>query len=180
MSEKPAAEKSGAPAEGEAPKKKAPVKLFAIVGVLMVAQAGAIIGVMKATGPKAAEAKPVELDTAHKEDTEATVEIQLVDDRFQNMQSGATWIWDTEIVLQVKARNQAAVEEALEKRGAEIREGIAMIFRRAQHSQLREPGLETINRQVLTFVSGIVGKDGENEPRVKRVLIPKCKGFRAD
>lgn len=172
--------KDAAPADGAAPKKKSPIKLIAIVAVLMVVQAVAIIGVMGATGPKAAAAKEVKLDDHPKEDTEAAVELALVDDRFQNLQTGRVWIWDTEIVVQVKAKHQKAVEEMLEKRAAEIREGIATIFRKAQHSQLREPGLESLNHQVHAFVNQVVGKDAENEERVKRVLIPKCKGYPAE
>jgi flagellar basal body-associated protein FliL len=174
--DKPAAE----PAADAKTKKKSPVKLFAIVGVLMAAQAGAIVMIMGATSPKVAVAKDVKLDDAHKHDDEATVEISLVDDRFQNMQTGRVWIWDTEIALQVKDKHQKAVEAMLEKRGAEIREGIATIFRKAQHSQLREPGLESLNHVVLNYLNSLAGKDAENEERIKRVLIPKCKGYPAE
>lgn len=178
--EQPASKPEGGGGATEAPKKKSPIKLFAIVGVLMVVQAGAIIGIMGATGPKAAVAKDVKLDTEHHEDEEATVEITLIDDRFQNMQTGRVWIWDTEIVLQVKTKHQKAVEEMLQKRAAEVREGVATIIRKAQHSQLREPGLESLNHIILSFVNRVAGKDAENEERIRRVIIPKCKGYPAE
>ena len=68
----------------------------------------------------------------------------------------------------------------LENKAAEIKEGVAMIFRRAQHSQLKEPGLETINRQISAYVNQAIGKDAEGHERVVRVVIPKCRGFPGD
>ena len=90
------------------------------------------------------------------------------------------WVWDTEIVLKVRSKNEEHVTKQLEERAAEIKEGISQIFRRAQHSQLKEPGLETINRQVSTFVQQVLGKDADGKERLERIVIPKCKGFPAD
>jgi len=173
--EAPAAE--AAPA---APKKKGP-KVAVIVAALMAVEAGAVFMVAKMTSPKAAEAA-VEVQTeGHGEESHAeTVELPLIEDRFQNMQTGQVWIWDTEIVLKVKSKNEEAVSKVLEAKAAEIKEGLAAIFRRAQLGQLKEPGLESINRQLSAFVNQMIGKDAEGHERVERVLIPKCRGFAAN
>lgn len=162
-----------------APKKKGP-KGAIIVAALMAVEAGAVFMVAKMTGPKPVEAAvEVQKGDGH-DDHAATVEIPLAEERFQNMQTGQVWVWDTEIALKVPARNEEAVSKVLESRGSEIKEGLAAIFRRAQHSQLKEPGLETINRQLTAFVNQMVGKDAEGHERVERVLIPKCRGFPAN
>ncbi len=168
--------------EGEAAPKKGglPIKLLGIVGAIMVVQAVGVYMLAKSTGPQAASAAEAHLPHADQTDHEETIEIQLVEDRFQNMQTGRAWIWDVSIVLKVRAKNEEAVNKVLEGRAAEITEGISMIFRRAQHTHLREAGLETLNRQLLTFLDGVFGKDADNKSRIERVVIPKCKGFPAE
>src|SRR5206468_1982804 len=109
------------------------------------------------------------------------VEIELVDDKFQNMQTGHVWVWDITIALKVKHRNEKYITEQLEKRSAEISEGIAQIIRRAQHSQLLEPELTTLNRQVAAYLDTIIKPaDITGASRVERFMIPKCKGLQID
>jgi len=108
-------------------------------------------------------------------------EIDLVDDKFQNMQTGHVWVWDIAVVLKAKHKNAAAIETQLSKRNAEIKEGISQIIRRAQHSQLREPDLTTINRQIAAYLDTVIKPDeATGTSRVERVLIPKCKGLQID
>jgi flagellar basal body-associated protein FliL len=170
--------------EGDAPaapaKKGLPIKMIAVVGALMVAEAAGVFLFVGATSkqPQAAEAKP--LEGHEKEDLEATVEIPLIDEKFQNMQTGRVWVWDTAIVLKVRARNQEYVTKELERRKAEVQEGLAMIFRRAPHSQLKDPDFQTMNRQITAYVNQMLGKDPEGRDRLEKLVIPKCKGFPTD
>jgi flagellar basal body-associated protein FliL len=184
MSDKHDKPEKPAPAEGDAgadaPAKKSPVKTIGIVAGLMIAEAAAVYFVMSSTGPKPAEATDVHLEGADGHDTEASVELPLMEEKFQNLQTGRVWLWDVEIYLKVKAKHEEFVTAQLESRQAEIKEEISMIFRRAQHSNLKEPGLETIKRQVSAYISHALGKDAEGHERFERVVIPKCKGFPAD
>src|SRR5690606_21758105 len=119
--------------EQTSPKKKGSIKDIGIVAGLMVAEAAAVyisVG-MSGSGTQAAAA---EIHGAEQAELQQLVEIGLIDDKFQNMQTGRAWIWDTQIVLKVKRKNEAFVTEELEKRAAEIQEGIAQIMRRAQHA----------------------------------------------
>lgn len=172
------------PAEGaseSAPAKKGPpTKVIAIVAVLMIVEAAGVFGIAKMTAPKAVEANVHKIEGADQTDHEATAEVPLFKDKLQNLQTGRVWIWDTELVLKVKAKNEEFVKKTLEKRAAEVQEGIATIFKRAQHSQLKEPGLETLNRQLISYMNTVLGKDGEGESRIDRILIPVCRGFPAD
>lgn len=175
MSDKKAEAKSES-GSGAAPGKK-PVAAIAVVAILMLAEGAGVYMFVGRTGPQ-----PVAAAVEGKEDAQhdATVELPLIEDKFQNMQSGRVWVWDSELVLKVRAKNQEFVSKILEDHAAEIKEGVSQIFRRAQHSQLKEPGLETVNRQVSSFISQMLGKDGDGKERLERVVIPKCKGFPAD
>lgn len=168
--------------DGDAAPKKGglPIKMLGIVGAIMVVQGIGVFMLAKSTGPQAASAAEAHLPHADQADREETIELSIVEDRFQNMQTGRAWIWDVEIVLKVRSKNEEAVSKVLEGRAAEITEGISMIFRRAQHIHLREAGLETLNRQLLAFLDGVFGKDADNKSRIERVVIPKCKGFPAE
>jgi flagellar basal body-associated protein FliL len=167
---------------GEAAPQKGglPIKMLGIVGVIMVVQAAGVYMLAKSTAPQAASAAEAHLSHADQTDHEEMIELLIVEDRFQNMQTGRVWVWDVDIVLKVRAKNEEAVTKVMEARAAEITEGVSMIFRRAHPTHLREEGLETLNRQLLAFLDGVFGKDAENKSRIERVVIPKCKGFPAE
>jgi flagellar basal body-associated protein FliL len=163
----------------QAGSKKGSAKVFAIVAGLMMAEAVAVylfLG-MSGTGAQRASA---EIHGAEQAELQQLIELDLIDDKFQNMQTGKAWIWDTQIVLKVKRKNKPFVESELEKRSAEIREGIAQIMKRAHQAHLREPELNTINRQLTAYLDKVLGPDPEGNSRLDRVLIPKCKGYQIE
>jgi len=167
------------PEGGAGASAKKPVKLIGIVATVMVLEAVGVYAVVSVLGhtPEAAEAKHIQGDHAAGEEL---IELPLVDDKFQNLSSGTTWLWDCALVIQVKKKNEEYANARLKAHGAEIKEGVSMIFRKATLNQLKEPGLETVNRQVAAFVSTIIEPDREKVARVERVLIPKARGFAMD
>lgn len=169
----------GSPA-AEAPKRKGSMKLVGIVGGAMVLEAVALFVVLGATSAKPQGANAAELKGHDVAAEEKTVEVPLLEEEFQTMQGSQIWIWDTTVVLQVKSRNEKMVSEELEQRSAEIHEAVAQMFRRASPNQLREPGMDTLNRQISAFLNKLIGKDSEGHERVEKVLIPKCRGFFAN
>lgn len=176
--EKPA---EGAPAgEAKPAKKGLPIKMIGIVGGLMAAEAGLLFFVLGATGKAPQAAHAVQLEGKEHADEEQTLEVPLVEEEFQTMQGTQIWIWDTQMVLQVKHRNEKFVSEQLARREAEVHDEIAKIFRKAQPNQLREPGLETINRQVSSYLNKLLGKDADGHERIEKLLIPRCRGFFAN
>lgn len=177
--EKPKAEGS---AEGSAPKKKGG-KMIPVIAALMVVEAAGVYFIVSTINKKPAAAQATELKEGKEHKDDEMVEIPLVEDHFQNMQTGRVWLWDASIAIRVKKKNAEKVTKKLQERAAEINEGIATIFRRATNSQLKEPGLETVNRQIQTYLDQLVGKDNENGETVNlidRVLIPRCRGFPAE
>lgn len=168
------------PAADQAPNKKSPVMMIAVVAVVMILEAVGIFAVVGMTGGGAGNASAQSLQEHGHDDSNEFVELPLVADRFQNMQTGKTWIWNAEIVLRVKRKHEAAVSEAVQAKSAEILEGISMIFSRAQLSQLKEPGRQTINRQITAFMNKTIGPDADDQARVDRVLFPKFVGFETE
>lgn len=166
------------PAEA-APAKKGglPVKLLGAVVVVMAIEGAGVFFVARMTGPQKAVADVKAVEEHHEEEF---VEVPLLEDKFQNMQSGRAYIWDTSIVLKVRGKDETLVTETLTKRAAEVKEAVALLFRRAPHAQLTEPGLETLNRQLYVLLNGFVEKDAEDKDRIIKVLVPKCRGFPAE
>jgi flagellar basal body-associated protein FliL len=163
----------------EAPKKKSPIKLIGIVGGLMLAEAAGVVFLIGAMGPKPQTAvADIQVDE-HAQSAEF-VEIPVVDERFQNMQTGRVWTWDIAVVLKIKSKNQEIIKSALEKRSAEVKEGISQIVRRAQHNHLKEPELTTLSRQLTAYLDKVFGRDAEGNSRIERVIIPKCKGLQLE
>jgi flagellar basal body-associated protein FliL len=154
-------------------------KLPIIIAALMLVEGAAVFALVKflGSGPSKAEAQLVGGEAAGEE---APLEVLLVSEKFQNMQTGRVWEWHVEIHLRLRQKNAAEVKRIQERDQATIKEGIALIFRRAQDRHLREPGLETIQRQLTTYLNEVFGADPDGIPRVERVIIPECKGFPAD
>ncbi len=173
-SDKPAAPAPAA--EAAPPKKKSPIVMIGVVGIIMIVEAVAVFFVFSAIGPKKAQADVPAVEAKHDEGEEI-VEIKVVDDKFQNLQQGKVWFWDTSVFVQVKQKNAEHVEGLLAKREAEVHEGLAQIMGRAQPAQLKEPERQTLNRQFSAFIDKVLGKDAEGHSYVERVLIPRCRGI---
>ncbi len=161
----------------EKPKGKgglSPKLLAAILAVMAVEGAGVFlfVTVMSST-PKDAAAEMV----SDADDPEALVEIMLTEEQYQNMTSNQVWIWEAEIFLKVRRKNQDFVQGQLEQRSAEIQEGITQIFRRAKLTELREPDFRTGSRQLTALVNEVFGNDADGLPRVERLVIAKLRGF---
>lgn len=174
--EAPKEQKAG---EAEAPKKKLPIKAIGIVAVLMIAEAGAVFFVLGSGKPKEAAA---EVDPAHlvDDESEKTQEVELVADRFQNLTTGRAWVWDVQIVAQVKNKNADHVSEIFEQRAAELKEGLSQIMGRARHTQLIEPEKQSLIRQISAFLDKVDGMTHDGHSMIERVFIPKCRGFPSD
>ncbi len=106
----------------------------------------------------------------------------MLHEKFTNSRQGRVWIWDTEVIVQVKKMHEAEVAGLIESKEALIRTGVSRIIASAQHAYFNEPGRETLTRQVHEFLNqpDVIGTDPEGEPKVEDVLIPSCIGFPAD
>jgi len=159
--------------------KKGGLKTMIVVAALMLVEAGGLFVLIKGMGgPTTVEAS--QLEGLEGTGAEAPIEIELVEDRFQNMQTGRVWEWRAQIYLRVRQKNVDEIARIMERDAASLKEGISMIFSRAQDRHLREPGRETLVRQLTTYLNEVFGLDADGLPRIDRVIIPELKGFPAD
>ncbi len=157
-------------------KKKPPIKVIGAVAAIMLVEAAGVYFVVGMSKPKVAAATEVDVHGAEHAAAQQLVEIDLIEDKFQNMQTGHVWMWDMRVVLKTSKKNEEFVNEEMGKRTSEIQEGIAQIIRRAQHSHLKEPDLVTVSRQIAAFADKVFGHDAQGNSRVERIMIPKCRG----
>lgn len=154
---------------------KLSIKVLAIIAAIMAVEGVGIflfVSMMSST-PKDAAAELL----TDENDPDALVEILLTGEQYQNMTSNQVWIWETEIYLKVRRKNQDFVQRTLENRSAEVQEGITQIFRRAKLTELREPDFRTGSRQLTALINEIFGNDADGLPRVDRLVIAKLRGF---
>jgi flagellar basal body-associated protein FliL len=160
-----------------------------ILGAVMLVEAVVLIGGFKFIGgaPRSAAAVELATETPAKDaegkpiaatDPKAMVEMQLVDFRAPNKQSGRTFIYDVSIFITTKTVTQDKVKDLISSRDALIKDRIRTIIAEMDPDKLgggSEPGLETLRRQVKYQLDQIIG-DG----LVDEVLVPKCIAFRTD
>ena len=166
------AENENAEAAPQEEKKKGnPLILFGVIGVLMLLEAAGVYVVTSMMSPKTAEAEVGVEEIVDEE--ELTSELLLVEDRFINISTGRVWQWQATVHVIVKNKNLERVTADMEKRAAEIKEGVAEIIASAQDRHLREPARDTVKRQLTAYVNELFGSDAEGEPRIERVVISR-------
>lgn len=161
-------------------KKGGGLKVVLVVAGLMIAEAVGVFAVVSFSGFGTGSAQAKAMEGLEQNDRDKLVEIELVDNKFPNNTTGQIWLWDTQIYLQVRKKNKEAVETELDRRRAEITAGLRLIFSRIQDRHLKEPGSETITRQLTTYIDEVFGQDPDGVNRVDRVLLTKLAGFPAD
>lgn len=178
--EKPKADaKAEEGAEAGAKKKGLPIKTIGVVAIAMVLEAVALFVLLGMGAPK--ESKAEEVHELVHDDSNELEEVEIIaDEMFQNMQTGQCWVWGISVYAQVKKKNVEYVDNVLMARTAEIREGFSQIVGRAQHSQLKEPDRQTLNRQFSALLEKVIKPDEDGKPRIERLLISKCTGYPSD
>ncbi len=152
--------------------------VLVLVGVLLLEGGTIALTIMFSGGPKVADAGQLQPDVQAA--AEKPVELPLVKDQFPNQRSGRTYLYDAEIFITVRNKDAEKTRQRIEEMTATLATEVAVIFRRAEPTQLREATLATLTRQIKAAVSERLGNDGEGEPIVRDVLIRKCIEFRAD
>lgn len=199
MSDKAEKPKETEAKDGAAPAKKKGIKalltkLPVLLGGAMVIEAILLIGVMKMLSGGPAEAEGAELATTahggggrgggHGEGEEGEVdpngqaEIVAIEMRAPNKLSGRTFLYDVSIYVSVKNANLEAVKTQLEARKALISDRVRTIIAQSDPSKLdggKEPGLETLRRQVKYQLDEMLGPG-----LIDEVLVPRCIPYRAD
>jgi flagellar basal body-associated protein FliL len=164
----------------EQPQKKMPIKAMLILLAVLLIEGLAITAVFTfAGGPAKVQADPAAVDLAA--EAKKPVELLVVSDKFANNRVGRTYLYDSEIYVVLRKKDEEATKAKIETMQAQISTDIAMIIRRAEPAHLNEPTLATLTRQIKASLDERLGKDEETgEPTVEQVLIKKWVPFRAD
>ncbi|MGA2583230.1 MAG: hypothetical protein ABSG31_08135 [Tepidisphaeraceae bacterium] len=163
-------------------------KLPVLLGGVMMLEAVVLFAGFKFIGAGAKNANAADLTLNLKSDgsdstdsstgKDQTVEIQLLDSRFENKMSGRTFLYDVNIWLSVKSDAADRVKKSIADNDALIKDRVRTIIAQSDPDKLgggAEPGLETLRRQVKFQLDEIVGDN-----MIDEVLVPRCIPFRTD
>jgi len=168
-------------AAGETPRKKLPVKLLIIIGIVMVVEGAVIGGGIMLFGPDPPKVQAQGLTEDSKAAELELVEVLLIGDKFQNTRHGSqAYLYDATIYIVVQRRHEGYIKDEIESNMARISQEITEVFARAEPAQLNEPDRLTLKRQILDKCEKRFGDDAEGEPYVRDVVISNWKRFSAD
>jgi flagellar basal body-associated protein FliL len=169
------------PAQPESKPKAGKKTMIMVIAVLAV-EAVVIVGAMKflGGGPAQVHAKDQAAAPVISED-DKIVETQVLKANMPNNKSGVTYVYDTEVYVQVKRKHVEHVDEEIEQFQNEIKSEITAIWRTAEPQYFQEPKLENLTRKVYALLNERFGIDKEtNEPIIAKCVIVMSTGFRID
>ena len=106
------------------------MKFMALTAGLLVVEGAAIVGFFSMTGPKHVEAE-VPVVVANPEETKA-IELLLLDDRLVNDRTGLAYLYEVEVYVKVRKKDEAWVKEEIEKCIAQARDAMQLTERVAE------------------------------------------------
>ena len=167
--------------DGQRKRRTSPLRLVLVLGGILVVEAVVIIGAMMILGgPPNVEAAEVPAVMTAPED-ERIVEILVIDAKLPNNKSGMTYLYDTEIYVQVKKRYSEQVAEELQQFRNEIKSEITAIWRTCDPRDFQEPKLQSLTRKVGALLTDRFGVDQQlSEPIMSKCVIVMGTGFRVD
>lgn len=165
-------EKKDAAESAPAPAKTGGRKIMLIIGGIMLLEGAGIFGAMKlvGAGPGSSHADELTLAT---QPSKRSIEIEVVRVRTPNDKEGKLILWSLEVVIRVPADQQQSVADVIKANSGTIKDRIARLIRAASPEHLREPGLETLRRQMRFELGRVL----EDESKILEVLIPDCTPY---
>lgn len=161
--------------------KKSPLKTIITLGALLLVEAVVIIGVMLMVGGPEHVAATTDVEPVTHAADDMIREIEVLDAKLANNKTGLTYIYPTEIYVQVKKKHAEQVTAELEQFHNEIKADITTIWRTAEPHHFQEPKLENLNRKVLALLNDRFGADKETQqPIIVKCVIVMGTGFRVD
>lgn len=162
--------------------KKLNLKMLLLVGGLLLGEAALIIGAMMLLGrdPDVAMADGVEMDPLRAEQ-EKLVEVLVLDGKLPNAKSGVSYLYSTEVYVQVKKKHEQMVSDKVQQFYNEIKADVTAVWRTSDPRHFQEPRLETLTRKLNAMMQQRFGVDEEDgEPVVQKCIIVMGTGFRVD
>ncbi len=166
-----------AKAAAEAPAKKGGMKFMAITAGLLVLEGAAIVGFFSMTGPKHVEAE-VPVAVANPEESKP-IELLLLDDRLVNDRTGLAYLYEVEVYVKVRKKDETWVKEEIERSRNELRAEIGGLWRTAEPHHFQEPTFETLTRRIEgTLRERFDHRSTDGKPTVDRCVLVVGTGIR--
>ncbi len=158
-------------------KKKTSIMLV----VMLLLEAVVIIGAFTLMGPPAKVSAMDGIEDIEAAEDEKLIELLVLDDRLPNNKSGVTYLFDTEIYVQVKRRYESRVNAEFDQFENEIRAEINAVWKTSEPQHFQEPLLETLTRKIYAMLSERFGADQETGDRIiSKCVIVMGTGMRID
>ncbi len=168
-------------ADEEAKRKKSFKSILMVFG-LLVGEAAVIVCAMMFLGrdPDVSSANSA-LPNDEQTESEKIVELQVLDGKLPNAKTGVTYLYNTEIYVQVKNKNSERVTNELGQFSNEIKADIGAIWRTSDPRHFQEPKLENLTRKIYALLHERFGVDSDDgEPVLVKCVIVMGTGFRID
>jgi hypothetical protein len=152
----------------------------AVTVALFVEALLVIVGVAIVRGPRSALATAVDAGPAEA-DAQRIAEVLVLSARLPNNRSGATYLYETEIYVQVRRKHLPRITVELEQFHNEIRAELAAIWRTSEPQHFREPRLESLTRKTNALLGERFGFDPlTGERLVKKTVVVMGTGYRVE
>jgi len=197
MADKKEGTDAGRASESEAQavaRKGGKLMLFGMVGGLMLAEGvaifvatrflggpsvavGSVEGASGETGEGAHGGSNGELATNGTQPSKSGArEILIAEVRAMSDRSGQNIVYDAKVCARVDASKGDKVQKVLEEKKATIEDRLTRVIRSADPQYFKEPGFETLRRQIKHELDGLIGEPGA----VTEVLLPSLMWYNAD
>ncbi len=152
--------------------------ILILVGVLVIEGAAITAAFMAFGAPPDVQAEGASADEAAM--LEEPVEELVIADRYPNTKRGRTYLYDMEVFVVVRRKNQDKIRTQIDGMTAQISSDVRELIGRAEPNHLLEPTLATVRRQIRAKLDERLGMDEDGQTRLLDVVITKFTQFRAD
>ncbi|MHC5004745.1 MAG: hypothetical protein ACYTJ0_16660 [Planctomycetota bacterium] len=160
---------------------KSRLRTIILLAGLLIGEAAVIIGVLTLFGGPPAVQAESGIGEVQVPEEEKIVEHLVVDGRFPNSKRGVTYLYDTEVYVQVQRQHEHMVASELEQFRNEIKAELTAIWRTSEPNHFDEPKLENLTRKVYALLNDRFGVDpATDEPIVIKVVIVMGSGLRIE
>ena len=161
------------------PAKKSPMKMILVIAVILAVEAVVLVGgMMMLGGPSGVDAAELAPPDAEEEQI---VEILVVDDKLPNNKLGVTYLYKTEVYIQVKKKYEEEVNKRLSQCRFELKSEIVAIWKASEPRHFQEPKLENLTRKTEALLRERFGNDAKDDvPLIEKCVIVMQTGFRID
>ena len=161
--------------EVQKPKSKLPIKMILIIAGVMLMEVGTIVTVKMMNKTDVAKATD-EISQTEELQGKKLEEVALAEQTVDNYTVGKTkMVVSLEIVATVESEQKEELAKQVERHKNEIMNAVREVVASAEPSQIKDPKVEVIRRQLKAQIETIVG-----EGMIKEIITPSWSSYMAE